>query len=131
MKQSILHSCVCFTSNGMAVIIQESVVFQRGNPKTGVYTVQGRKRQHFHFNDILHSLYFSLLSALFSLQICFIHSSVTNRYLEIPKNPAYGLKATQALTFKSVLLPGFLVSITGEVVVPPKLHCSSLRCNST
>lgn len=94
IKQSGLHSCWCLKSNEKAVITQESVVFQRGNPKTEVCTVStGEVAATLSFPWHFPFFILSLLSTLLSLQKPFIESSVTDSCLEIPKNPAHGLKA--------------------------------------
>lgn len=94
IKQSILHSCWCLISNEKPVITQESVVFQRGNPKNwSVYC----KHRGSSGNTFI-SMAFSILYTFFVIYTVLIaetfHRIICNRQLfRNTKNPAHGLKA--------------------------------------
>lgn len=115
----------------VAVTLELVVFFHWGeNPKTWSVRWKRRGSSGGGGGNTFISVEFSSLSTSSVISTVVnadtFHGIIPNRQLfRNTKNPCTRFEGNASL--ESVFLPGFLVSITAQLVFPPKLLCSSLR----
>lgn len=116
VRQSILHSCSCFTSNEQGIItLRVMVCFPEGEFKTTSKWVGSSN--NLWFSSIPSSFYFHVSFALRSPRKLLILLAATNSYLEMPPKLC-GFEEDISLRTKIKPSPRHLVSITSNPSFP-------------